>query len=134
MTDAPTTRLALQRAILDHATRAVGPLGALVFDSVPEQQLFPFVVMDLHQSLDNGSSEIDGFIHTFYMSVWSDYRGRMQVEILMGALWKALHERQLSLENGLHVLCRVSEQSIRLDEDGLTHQGSIVARINTNPF
>jgi hypothetical protein len=131
---APTTRLAVQRAVLDKATAAVGPLGAQVFDSVPNDLPFPFVSMDTHQTLDNSSSETEGFIHLFYMSVWSDYRGRMQVEQMLGALWRTLHERNLSLENGRHVLCRVTEQNIRLDADGLTHQGSLVVRIQTNPF
>lgn len=134
MTDAPTTRLAVQKAILNKAQIAVGPLGAQVFDSVPNDQPFPFVSMDTHQTLDNSASEIEGFVHNFYMSVWSTYQGRLEVERILDALWRALHQRELSLENGLHIMCRVTEQNVRLDADGLTHQGSITARIRTNPF
>ena len=134
MTDAPTTRLAVQRALLDKALAAVSPFGAQVFDSVPNDQPYPFVVLDLHQSLDNSASEIAGFIHNCYFSIWSIYRGRLEVERLVDALWRALHERELSLENGVPVLCRVTELGCRLDGDGLTHQGSVVVRIQTNPF
>ena len=134
MTDAPTTRLAVQRALFNKAQIAVSQFGAQVFDSVPEDQPFPFVVLDLHQSLDNSASEVTGFIHNCFFSIWSTYRGRLEVEQLLNALWHALHERELSLENGVSILCRVTEQGSRVDEDGLTHQGSLVVRIQTNPF
>lgn len=134
MTDAPTTRLAVQRALFDRALAAVSPFGAQVFDAVPADQPFPFVVLDLHQSLDNSASDITGFIHNCYFSIWSTYRGRLEVERLLDALWRALHERSLSLENGLLIMCRVTEQGSRVDGDGLTHQGSMVVRIQSNPF
>lgn len=131
---APTTRLAVQRGVLNAVTRAVAPLGAKMFDHVPHGQAMPFVALDEHQSLDLGGSDIDGLAHTLFLSFWSDYRGRKQIEELLDAARVALHDQRLPLENGAHVLCRVTENGARVDADGVTYQGSLVAKIITNPF
>lgn len=131
---APTTPLAVQKGVLRAGTIALADLGVRVFDSVPHSRAFPFVAMDLHQVLQNDGSEIHGFIHVFYLSVWSEYRGAKEVWEILDRLWRGLHDQRLLLENGAHVLCQVSEHHCDRDADGVTYQGNLIARIHTNPF
>ncbi|MDY6960302.1 MAG: DUF3168 domain-containing protein [Pseudomonadota bacterium] len=131
---APTTPLAVQKGILRAVTIAVDQLGAKVYDHVPHAQRFPFVAMDQHQVLQNDGCEIHGFNHLFYLSVWSTYRGSKEVWEILDAIWRGLHDQRLLLENGTHVLCQVTEQRAELDADGVTHQGSAVLRVHTNPW
>ena len=131
---APTTRLAVQRGILERATAALAFYPASVYDHVPHDKLMPFVSMDEHQTLDNSGAGIDGFNHVFYLSIWSQYRGRKEVEVLLDALWRALHNQKLRLENGAIIACYVSEKNARLDADGLSMQGTLVAKVFTNPY
>ena len=131
---APTTRLAVQRGVLKACEAAAAPFNARVFDHVDFNRDFPFVALDNHQTLENDGADILGFTHNFFLSVWSDYRGKKEVEEIMDAIWRAVHERRLPLENGVHVLCRVGEMSADRDADGVTYQGTMALRIISNPF
>jgi len=131
---APTTPLAVQRGVLQACQIAMGGLGIKVYDHVPHGQPFPFVAMDQHQVLENDGVAIHGFVHNFFLSVWSDYRGAKQVWTVLDALWTGLHERTLLLENGAYVLGRVTEQRADQDADGLTYQGNLTLRVLSNPF
>lgn len=130
---ATTTPLAVQRGVLQACQVALGGQGVSIYDHVPHDQPFPFVAMDQHQVLENDGSDIHGFVHVFYLSVWSNYRGSREVWEILNAVWLALHERRLSLEDGGFVLCRVSEQNADVDADGVTYMGRMTVRIFSNP-
>ncbi len=128
-----SARLAVQKAVYEAAQIALAPLGVSVFDHTPHGRAFPFVVFDQHQTLPLDGSELDGFQHHFYLSIWSDYRGSREVETILAALWRAYHNQQLLLEAGSFVLCQVTDQRNERDTDGRTYHGSMTLTIITNP-
>lgn len=136
---APTTPLAVQRGILQACRIALAAsdgwaAATPVFDHVPHGQAFPFVALDHQQVLQNDGCEIHGFTHNFFLSVWSSYRGQKEVWEILDRVWRGLHDRTLRLENGVHVLCQVTEQGSDRDADGVTYMGRLTARIRTNPL
>lgn len=129
-----STRFAVQRAVYEAAQTALVGLGVSVYDFPPHHEAYPYVVFDQHQTLPMDGAELPGFTHLFYMSIWSNYRGRREVEGILTRLWHGFHDQQLVLEEGTFVLCQVTDQRSERDADSLTYQGAMTLSVITNPI
>lgn len=126
---APTTPLAVQRAVLRALTIALAGRDVPVFDHVPHGQGFPFVELGTMQVLTVDATEAEGYEIIFYLTVWSAYRGQAEVLEILQLIYNALHDQNLALEHGPLVLSRLTEQRTDRDADGVTYMGNATARI-----
>lgn len=129
-----STRFAVQKSVYETARIALIGSDASVYDFLPHSAEYPYVVFDQHQTLPMDGSELPGFTHLFYLSIWSDYYGTRVIESILARLWKAFHEQQLVLEEGTFVLCQVTDQRSQRDVDNLTYQGAMTLSVITNPI
>lgn len=121
--------LALQKALYERMT---AELSCPVFDSVPDEQPYPYVTLD--REFSSNSSPITGRqrqTRLFYLSVWSNYPGQAEVKRIMAEIGAALNEKPLPLETGRAVSVRVMRCESTREPDGKTYMGSVTLRIIT---
>lgn len=121
--------LALQKALYERLTAG---LTCPVFDSVPDEQPYPYVTLD--REFSSNTSPINGKPREnrlFYLSVWSDYSGQAEVKKIMIDIGEALNEKKLLLETGRAVSVRVTRTEATREPDGKTYMGSVTLRIIT---
>lgn len=121
--------LALQKALYERLAEA---LDCPVFDSVPDNQPYPYVTLD--REFSSNTSPITGKQREnrlFYLSVWSNYPGQKEVRQIMIDIAAALNEKPLPLETGRAVSVRVTRIESTRDRDGKTYMGSVTLRIIT---
>ena len=101
-------------------------LGALingVFDSVPDGQSLPVVIIGEQSSSDNGSKTLDGRDYVFNVDVYSDYRGMKQIKNIQKEIYRLLHESSLSVSGASFVDCRCEFTTDIIEDDGVTRHG-----------
>lgn len=128
---------ALQRAV--YAALAADPvvtalLGAdKIFDDVPREAEFPYVVFGPGLERDWGAGASPGHEHVLVLHVWSRLSGRRQTLEVMDAVRSALHDRHLPLEGHRLINLRHEMSEARRDDDGETYQGIVRFRAVTEP-
>lgn len=121
----------LQKAIyaaLNGNLTAIGGGNAPVYDDVPADAAYPYVVLD-------GQSVIpqDGLVRRRETrpvngSIWSTYRGQREVLEILGQVYTLLDRQRLSLGGGHRtVIVRVTRQNTSRDADGVTYMGEFTA-------
>ncbi len=101
-------------------------LGGLVngiFDSVPEGQTLPVVIIGAQSTSDNGSKNLDGRDYIFNVDVYSDYRGMKEIKNIQKEIYRLLHESSLSVSGASFVDCRCEFTTDILEDDGITRHG-----------
>ena len=101
-------------------------LGGLVngiFDSVPEGQTLPVVIIGAQSTSDNGSKNLDGRDYIFNVDVYSDYRGMKEKKNKQKEIYRLLHESSLSVSGASFVDCRCEFTTDILEDDGITRHG-----------
>lgn len=117
--------LPLQTWIYDTLDSA---LSCEVYDSVPQNAAYPYVVMEsqIASEFDSQSTRRDDTL--FYLSVWSIQAGQHEVLSIMGQIDDALHDKRPALSAGRAVIIRVRNKRTVRDIDGRTFQGQVVLR------
>ena len=103
-----------------------GTLGGLingVFDSVPDGQTLPVVIIGEQSTSDNGSKTLDGRDYIFNVDVYSDYRGMKEIKNIQKEIYRLLHESSLSVSGASFVDCRCEFTTDILEDDGITRHG-----------
>ena len=119
---------ALQKAVYS-ALAADAPLQALigatprVYDHVPQESMFPYVVIGDATALENDTKTTDGMEQTLTLHTWSRYRGLKEAKQIMGAIVDALDQTSLSVTGHSLTLLRFEFSDTFLDADGLTRHG-----------
>ena len=112
----------------DSLDNALGGSGR-VFDHIPDNQAFPYVVFGEEDIQNMDSDTHNGFQGTATVRVYTQNTarlGRKQCKEIMSAVWQLLHNAELNMteRNTLNFAC-VDQQIIK-DEDGRTHQGVMI--------
>lgn len=131
MTD-PT--LAVQKAVYDTLKAAldtVSPSVARVYDHVPQNGVFPYVVLEEQEVLDYDYLNERKDERFFYISIWSRYRGQKEIWQIIQSIDSVLHNVRLTLDTGRMVICRISRKRTNKDADGVTYTAQITLRIYT---
>ena len=117
--------LAVQRAIFDRlaADAELSGLVSGLFDHVPEESSFPYVVLGEGTAVDWSAKDIDGQRHTLVLHVWSRARGRSEAKSIMGRLYDLLHRADLILVGHKLVILRFDFSETLREVDGLTYHG-----------
>lgn len=126
----PTIRLPqlpLQKAIFDRLTAQLAPTP--VYDDVPEEATFPYVVIGDDQGTawytkTFGGREVATTIH-----VWSQYRGEKEAKEIMDKVVTALTNITLSLTGNFTVVGAISDfDDVIREPDGITRHGAVRIR------
>ena len=94
-----------------------------VFDDVPESTAYPYVVIGEESISDNSSKTKDIFEHTLTIHIWSQYRGRRDIKVIMKQIHDLLHDSSLSVTGASLVNLRQEFQTTLVEGDGITRHG-----------
>ena len=116
---------AIQTAIYNAliANEALGYAITAVYDHVPQDAVFPYVVIGSDTLIDWDTDNSTGFEATLTLHVWSRYRGLKECKDIQGLIYSALHRQPLTIDGytALDCLCEYHEADV--DPDGLTRHG-----------
>ena len=96
-----------------------------VFDDVPQGTAYPYIVVGEETAIDVSSKDRDIFEHTLTVHVWSQYRGRRDIKVIMKQVHDILHDSSLTVSGGSMVNMRQEFQTTLLEGDGITRHGVI---------
>ena len=96
-----------------------------VFDDVPSGTAYPYIVVGEETAIDVSSKDKDIFEHTLTVHVWSQYRGRRDIKVIMKQIHDILHDSSLTVSGGSMVNMRQEFQTTLLEGDGITRHGVI---------
>jgi hypothetical protein len=118
---------ALHKAII----AALGGISCPVYDGVPQNTRYPYVVIDTGIA-NNADMLVERMQERFvYLNVWSESRGQAEVLGIIAEIDAALHNARLSLETGSAVSVRVDSHGTRRDADNVTFTGYVTLRVIT---
>ena len=110
----------------------VSSIGYPVFDHVPQDTEFPYIVIGDDTSIPWDTDDSIGSETTCTIHVWSRHRGRKEVKEIMRTIYEALHRQELSIIGGSLVECQAELQESFMDPDGLTRHGVIRFRLTVD--
>lgn len=116
----------LQKAIftaLNGNTSGISGANVPVYDDVPQDTSYPYVLIGEETTANNGSKTLDGVEHTQTIHVWSQYRGRREIKEIMGSVYENLHNTDISVSGATLVNCRQEFSTTLAENDGITRHG-----------
>ena len=125
---------ALQQAIftaLDGATinDADGNAITGVFDDVPENTAYPYVVIGEETATNIDTKDKDAHEHTLTIHVWSQYRGRKKIKNIMSSVYTTLHNASITVSGASLVNIRHEFENTLTEADGITRHGVMRFRV-----
>lgn len=104
-----TAHIALMKA--DAALTAL--IGDRVFDYVPRDTAYPYVVYHIADSDEWDTTDDNGDSHDVYIHIWDDGEGSKASRAIMQRVYELLHDQtSLSLTNHNLVNCRRLSRSV----------------------
>ena len=101
----------------------LGNLIEGVFDSVPDDNTLPIVVIGEGTTTDNATKTLDARDYVFTIDVWSSYRGMKETKNIMQRVYTLLHDTALSV-SGANVITLRCEFTTQVTEgDGVIRHG-----------
>lgn len=94
-----------------------------IFDDLPEGTDYPYVVIGEDTAVDDSSKDKTIFEHTLTIHVWSQYRGRRDIKVIMEQVHDALHNVDISIAGASLCNLRQEFQTTLLENDGITRHG-----------
>lgn len=110
----------IQRALYAKLT-ADSTLRAAVYDEVPAQTQFPYIVLGETTALPFDSHTREGLELTHTLHIWSRYRGYLELYNIFARLHQSLHNATLELDGSGFVACRIEFTDVLRDPDGTRH-------------
>lgn len=98
-------------------------VGTRVYDHVPQDAAFPFVVIGDDTMIPFDTHSTIGGEHTVQVHTWSRYRGNAETKQIQSQIYNALHRYALTVSGGTMVDCQCEYAETFLDADGLTMHG-----------
>ncbi|MCK9993628.1 MAG: hypothetical protein Dbin4_02148 [Alphaproteobacteria bacterium] len=108
-------------------------LAEPVYDHVPQNAPFPYVVVGDATATAWGAGDLDGESHAMSIHIWSRYQGRKEMKQLMAAIITALNGVALSLSGHQLVDLRFVFADEFPDPDGISRHGLVRFRAVTHP-
>lgn len=122
----------LQKALftaLDGNVTGIDDASVSVYDDVPENTAYPYVILGEETTANNGSKTVDGVEHTITIHVWSQYRGRREIKEIMESVYSLLHEADISVTGASLVHIRQEFSNTLMENDGITRHGVMRFRV-----
>ena len=120
--------LELQGAVLRVLTEDAGVVsfvGERIYDRVPAAAEFPYVSFGPEQAVSDDAECLTGFEVTLQIDVWSRAVGFPEVKAAANAVFRALHDVELSLETNALLSIQHRQTRYLRDPDGLTNHAAM---------
>lgn len=104
-------------------------IGDRIYDNVPDEETFPYVVIGDDDVNDWTTHTFKGFKGTSTINVWSrreNERGKDEVKRIMSLIWLALDNKDLGLPNRIQVNFSGERSFVLTESDNRTQQGVII--------
>jgi hypothetical protein len=116
----------VQQAVLSALAANAGVqavLGATppLYDHVPQNAAFPYVVFGPVHVVPNDTKRDIGFEQILTLNIWSRYRGGKETRDIFQAVYDTLHRAALNISGQTFVSCEFHSADFSLDSDGLTY-------------
>lgn len=134
----PTASWSLQTAI--HSALIADPAltallgGQRLFDHVPRGTPFPYITFGQTTERDWSTGGGEGGEHVVTLHVWSQARGRRQIQTIAAAVRALMHDAELSLNDHRLINLRHEFTEVRRETDGETLRGLVRFRAVTEPL
>lgn len=119
----------MQTEIQEAIAARLSTVGAPVYDNVPQDTAFPYIVIGDDTSIPFDTDDSIGSEVTCTIHVWSRYRGKKEVKEIMGAVYASLHRASFAIADGALIECVSEFAESFVDPDGLTRHGVIRFRL-----
>lgn len=96
---------------------------ARIYDHVPQDATFPYLVMGEATAGAFDTKTEDGMEQRLSLHIWSRYRGLKETKEIMAAVIAVLDQASLVVAGHVLVLLRLDSSATFLDPDGLTRHG-----------
>ncbi|WP_088348505.1 MULTISPECIES: DUF3168 domain-containing protein [Rhodomicrobium] len=120
------------------ALAADAQLTALIdtglYDHVPQNAAFPFVVIDQMQLRDWSTGTERGSEHVLMLHVWSRQEGKREAYAIADAVREVLDGAELTLDDNRLVNLAHQFSDLKRDPDGETYHGVLRFRAMTAPL
>lgn len=100
-----------------------------VYDDVPENSTYPYVILGEETTANNGSITLDGVEHTLTIHAWSQYRGRREIKQIMESIYHLLHDAAITVSGASLVNIRHEFSTTLAENDGITRHGVMRFRV-----
>ncbi len=107
--------------------------GAQVFDDVPRDVPFPYITVGDIDTRDWNTQTSRGHEHTVTIHLWSRYRGRKQVQELIGEVDRILDGAAPPLSGYRLVNLSTIFWTAQREPDGQVYRGTVRLRAVTEP-
>lgn len=122
------------REAIHAALKAYAPLVALlaadpldgtaaVFDHVPQNATFPYLVVEIPDGVDHDTDDTLGWDNELTVHAWSRFRGQEEVEGIQRETDNAINRAEPTVVDARIVTLHRTEAREMLDKDGLTRHG-----------
>jgi hypothetical protein len=101
-----------------------------VYDGVPQEAAYPYVVIDFMTSNNEDYTNARQSRRFIYLSIWSRNHGQEEVLDIIEDI-DAINNTRLSLDTGDAFSVRVERKQTNREPDNLTFQGQVTLRIFT---
>lgn len=98
-------------------------IGSRVYDHVPADAAFPYVVIGETEAEPFDDKTKSGMVQAFGVHTWSRARGAKEAKDVMAAVSAALHRAGLTVTGHELAWIRFTESELMLEDDGLTRHG-----------
>lgn len=122
---------AIFSALANHAGVVSELGGPRIYDDVPQRSHYPYITFGDIQTRNWDTQTSHGHEHIVTLHVWSDHRGRKQVNAIIGEIDAALDGQELTLSNHSLVNLHITFWSAMRDLDGEKYHGLVRMRAVT---
>lgn len=121
---------ALQQALYTALTGASPAIaGGRVYDHVPQDATFPFVMIAAPQGIPDDTSTDTGISTTYDLHTYSRYRGQKETLQLISQIYDELHGQSLTVTGRTSAHSWVRSDRTFEEPDGLTMRGVVEVEI-----
>lgn len=103
-----------------------------VYDSVPANAAYPYVVIDSQQATDIQLLNLQRERIRVYLSVWSIVKGQREVLQIMASIKAALQNNRIALSSGQVVSLVVVTETTQRDIEDETYTGLMTLELRVN--
>jgi len=94
-----------------------------VYDGVPDESDYPYVMIGETEYSDWSGHDFDGFEAETTIHVWSQYRGRSEAKSIQDEIYRLLQNIDLGISGFPTIFFKLSFQRVLPEPDGKTYHG-----------
>ena len=91
-----------------------------IFDNVPQDTAYPYVVIGNINVINTGTKTLDGNEYNVDIDIWSEYRGKKEISDAMERIYELLHDTTYSVSGANFVNSQVRSTITLVENDGIT--------------